>query len=174
MSFCIQGWLFVLVGAFAIAFGGVVTTKGWVLLNNQEQKKAFINAVVREVALNDWELKGNALFTRTDEETLKSRLLYSTLHTSSLNVILRSSLFDLSKAKDDELLTLIRDYEVYVNDFNARLQVSNNLVTTEKDVIIVKKHRRLLVQSNGFKKMLKEQEKVLRFLKDNYSWAFAK
>ncbi len=174
MSFYIQGWLYVVIGAFAIGIGGFFTTKGWNLLNNHEQKKALIKAVVREMGLNDWELKHHVLFTRIDEETLKSRLLYPKLHTSSLSTIQRSALFDLSNSKDDKFLTIVRDYESCVNNFNARLQVSNNLVTSEKNITVVAKHRRHLVQSNGFKKMLKEHDKVLQFFQNNYLWAFAK
>jgi hypothetical protein len=161
-----------LIFAIVIAIGGTLTTKGWNQLDNHEQKKALIEAVFRELSLNERQLKDHVLFVKTDEETLKSRLLYPRLYTTSLSAILRSSLFKPTKnSKDDMLLTTIRDYEDCVRDFNARLQVMDNFVASTKDVNVVEAHRRNLIQSRGFKQMCEEHNKVIEFFRNNYSWA---
>ena len=72
------------------------------------------------------------------------------------------------------MLTKIRDYEFSVNDFNARLAVSDNFVTNEKDLEEIARHRLNIQDSVGYREMLKIHNETFGFMGRNYSWVWKK
>jgi len=125
MSYLTSGVLYVVIGAIAIAVGGVFTTLGWSQLNNHSQKKTLVFAATKE-----WEQNGVNLLTietfLARDENLENPMLISTFNSFAQNAILTSHLIG---DKEKSLRDVIADYMTSVTTANDSIKKINNIVS---------------------------------------------
>ncbi len=80
-------------------------------------------------------------------------------------------MFHLSEDDARQFLRAIAEYEMTVADVNARLDVSDNLATTEKNTAVIGAHRRTVQTSTGFKSFKERHQKLYNFLEMKYPWS---
>jgi hypothetical protein len=167
----LKGWVLILVGAFFIALGGVLTTLGWQRLGDRSQKRSLIAAVTRELEINDT-LLANPVFTSDDQAVLKSALLYPRFRSSATNNILTSGLFDPTLADDRVFVRAVADYQESANDTNSRLNVSDNYIvaTWGTDKSAVASHRKQVRESNGLTGFIAQSKLLNQLLTKQYPW----
>lgn len=108
------------------------------------------------------------LFTSTDPNVLGSRRLYPRFKTSSSNSLLSSGLLDASRDLDRELLRATADYEASLQDINARLDVSDNMVVVRAETDAVVQHRAKVRDSSALKGMVAIQSSLHNLLRSSY------
>ena len=171
MGHLTRGWLLVLVGGLLLAVGGILTTLGWNTLRERSQMRTLISAVAREWEINNNLLTAEPLFTGSDDAALSSHRLYPRLYTNATAGVLASGLFNPAKQRDRLLLRAVADYQESVRDVNSRLSVSDGFVTSTQDLGKIRDHRRHVLQSPGFKGLLRQHARIGDLLKAEYKWA---
>lgn len=157
----VQGWALIVGGAVILGVGGTLTTLGWNVLNQRSQKLALLNAVVLECQFNEKLLTGEKLFNGRDEEHMASHRLYPRFRFSALRSALASGFFVTGHGIDSAAYTTMIDYDLAIEDVNAKLDVSDKLVTSTADKNVIQEHRKMVLSSDGFTTFVSHHRKML-------------
>ena len=155
----LKGWLLIVVGAATIGIGGVLTSLGWNCLSDRARMQDLVRAVAREVEINEV-LWLDPLFCSEVPDVLQSRGLYPRFRSSAANAVLVSGLFGEGREPDRTFLRCVAAYGTSIQDCNARLEASEQLVILKEKPASVEKHRRILRASAGFA-LLKQQHNAM-------------
>lgn len=132
MTYYMSGWIHVVIGALAIAFGGYFTTKGWNQFNSHAEKRSLINAARREWRQNDRYLclmgKHHA-----NLDVIDTPMLLSTLHHDALQKVLTSHLFDDENSRDARLLKEVSGYLLNLKPVNDSITKLNYVTSGDID-----------------------------------------
>jgi hypothetical protein len=159
----------------SIAIGGLLTTKGWNVLDNHEQKKALIQAVVNELIMNDFALPcTNLPFDPNNEKLGEIHFMYPTFKSSTLNELITSSLFTLDNAADRKLILQIMRYETHISNFN-RLLRDIDWECTRKGANQESRRKKYheVSMSPLYQNYSNSHKATKKFLHKNYTWAFS-
>lgn len=156
----VPGRLLIVVGALLLAGAGVLTTSGWNALQETSRMRALVAGVAVEWEINDTKILKDALFNPRDSVDLMSYGLYPRFKTSAIDAILSSGLFDAREASDMTLMMGIIDYQTSIEDINARLDVSDQFALSTLNRHAVAQHRRLVLDSVGFKSFIQVHRTV--------------
>ena len=165
-----NGWLLIASGALIVALGGVITTFGWIRINDGTKMRSLTSAVAREWEINDaLRQKLSMSYIATAEATLKYRL-HTRFGTSALNNALGSGLFSLGSKKDKEFLKDLADYKIAINEVNHRLDFLDRSITFETDLATIRRHRKAFIFSDLYIVFVRRHRLFKEDLEKKYSW----
>ena len=167
-----RGWLFVGIGAIAIAIGGVLTTKGWNLLNVSRQKKNLIRSMAQEWIMNGISLGKPPISRATDGKKPGRKIMYPTLRTSALSNLIASGIFQFGHSKEGKLLLRAVNYQTSLvtsnNEFNIINGELNKSSTSDK---ITEIYHTQIIESGWFKSFKQQHELMRQLLREHYRWS---
>jgi hypothetical protein len=128
----------VVIGALLITGGGILATMGWNSRSTAMQRNGVIRAVSAELLMNIAIFK-DVKFTERDESELAEYVIFPRMQTSALAGVIASGMF--VENKDRVFLTRAMNLLEILQDFNKRLDVTEN-TTNRNEILRLRKQLR--------------------------------
>lgn len=164
----------IIIGLKNIGKGSILTTKGWNLLNNYEQKKALIRALAREWLVNELYQHIEPLsFDPNDPNLGEKRIIYLPFKTFASNSVLTSHLFDLQDKDERELCRTTCLYEINATTCNIMFTLLDWDLTREGTAKERRKevYQQVVRYNRPYREFKESHEKLRKILKEKYKWA---
>ena len=165
-------------GLILIGIGGIWTTYGWNLRDNQQRKNALIGAVIHEWTINNIRLKKPPLVGNVYVEVYGQEfgtILFPILRQNACESLLASGILDVSKPEDNVFFITLSDYNHTVKVINEIFQMYNDdilHITGEDETkrqIALAEYYQDVIRSNAIMQiMYKCQQNLGEFLKTKY------
>jgi len=166
----IRGWAIIAFGALIIGAGSYVTGQGLDRRAVRLQKQALIIAVAQEWELNDFEFKNSGLLQGDSLELWSIGALYPRFSRDAAIAALSSGQFDAKRPEDSVFLFMTTELARRIRDVNARLDLSDGLITEGLPIEVLVQHRKVVLESVRLKWFLNIHRFADSLLSASYPW----